>query len=150
MMRAHLRGLSLVELLVSIVIVSVAVVSVLGALSAVATNSARTMLQQQSSTIASAYLNEVLQKSFADPDGSGVEASRGLYDDVRDYNGLDDNGARDQFGNALVGLEQYRVQVTVGAGSLPGLAAAQVRRVDVTVTHPSMPTVKLSGYRTQY
>ena len=148
-MKSRMRGVTLVELIVSIVIISIAVTSVLGVLSAVATNSASAMVQQQGVSIASAYLNEVLQKSFNDPNGGGVEASRNLFDNVDDYNALPDALVRDQNGNTIAGLGQFRVMVSVVPGSLNGLATP-VRRVDVTVTHPSMPAVMLSGYRTLY
>ena len=150
-MKSRMRGVTLVELIVSIVIISIAVTSVLGVLSAVATNSAGAMLQQQAVSIASGYLNEVLQKSFNDPDGVGsVEASRNLFDDVNDYTALPDTVVRDQNGNAIAGLGQFGVTVSVVPGNLNGLTAAQARRVDVTVTHPSIPAVMLSGYRTLY
>ena len=149
-MKSRMRGVTLVELIVSIVIISIAVTSVLGVLSAVATNSAAVMVQQQGVGIASAYLNEVLQKSFNDPNGGGVEASRNLFDNVDDYNALPDAIVRDQNGHAIAGLGQFRVTVSVVPHSLNGLTAAQARRVDVTVTHPSMPAVMLSGYRTLY
>ena len=95
----------------------------------------------------------------ADPDDAGVcgapEASRDLYDDVCDYDGLDDLGARAQDGTAVAGLEPYRVRVTVDQGaSLNGLTgAANVLRVDVRVTHALAALaidLTLSGYRTQY
>jgi MSHA pilin protein MshD len=149
-MKSRMRGVTLVELIVSIVIISIAVVSVLGVLATVSSNSASAMVQQQAVSIASSYLNEVLQKSFADPNGGGVEASRNLFDNVGDYNGLFDAGARDQFGNAIADLSQFQVTVNVSQGALTSLTAAQVWLVDVTVTHPSIQPVVLSGYRTQY
>jgi MSHA pilin protein MshD len=150
-MRRHVQGVTLVELLVSIVIISIAVISVMGALSAVAANSASAMLQEQGTSIASAYLNEILQKNFADPDATpSVEASRDLYDDVSDYTSLPDAVVRDPNGAAIAGLGQFQVQVAVSAGNLNGLGAGNVLRVDVTVSHPSMASVMLTGYRTRY
>jgi MSHA pilin protein MshD len=147
----HQRGLTLVELVVSIVIISIAVISVLGALSAVASNSASAMVQEQGLAIAQAYLNEVLQKSFVDPDGGGVEASRDLYDDINDYAGLPPGAiVQNQNGVVIPEVGQFAVTVSVVAAPLGTVPAAQVRRVDVMVTHPSMQPVQLSGYRTQY
>jgi MSHA pilin protein MshD len=62
---------------------------------------------------------------------------------------LVDVGARDQFGNAIAGLGQYTVSVTVGAGTLGGIPGPSVRRIDVSVQHPSGVTVLLSGYRAE-
>jgi MSHA pilin protein MshD len=150
-MKRRMQGVTLVELIVSIVIISVAVISVMGAFSAVATNSAGALVQEQGASIASSYLNEILQKSFADPEGNvAPEASRDLYDNVLDYNNLVDNGAHDQSGNAIASLDQFQISVSVVPGNLNALPAANVWRVDVTVTHPSMPTILLTGYRTKY
>jgi MSHA pilin protein MshD len=81
------------------------------------------------------------------------EASRDLFDNVCDYNGLDDSGARDQFGAAIAGLSPYRVRVTVDSasavlGALTG--PANVERVDIRVTHPLPLDITLTGYRTSY
>ena len=144
------RGFTLVELVVSITIVAVAVVGVLGALTANASQGANRMIRQQATSIASAYLEEISQKSFADPGGGTGETARAAFDDVSDYNGLADVGACDQLGNAIPGLSSYRVNVTVGAGTLTGVPAADVRLIVVTVRHSSGVRVAMSGYRTRY
>ena len=148
--RRAARGLTLIELIVTITIVGVAVTGVLGPLTSIATRSAQAMVQQQAAAIAAAYLDEVLLKPYLDPDATPIEALRALYDDIGDYAGLVDNGALDQFGNAVAGLDQFQVSVSVGPGTLGGVPAADVRRVDVTVTHPTGVQVLLSGYRTRY
>ncbi len=80
------------------------------------------------------------------------EASRDIFDNVCDYDLLDDSGARRQDGGAITGLEAYRVRTTVDqAATLNGLSgAAQVLRVDVRVTRDSRIDLTLSGYRTRY
>ena len=78
----------------------------------------------QAVAIAEAYLEEISLKSFADPDGVDGEAARPDFDDVDDYHGLVDNGARDQFGTALAPLAQYTVTVTVTpSAALAGVPA---------------------------
>jgi hypothetical protein len=42
------------------------------------------------------------------------------------------------------------VRVTVGAGTLNGLPAVDVRRIDVTVDYGNGSQVVASGYRTRY
>ena len=144
------QGVSLVELVIAIVIITIAVVGVLAVLSSSSTGSAQTMVRAQAVAIGNAYLEEALLKPFADPDGADTETARTLFDDVDDYNGLDDTGARDQMNDALVGLGAYRITMTVGSGSLGSLAAADVKRVDVTVQHPLSIAMTFSGYRTNY
>ncbi len=147
------RGFTLVELVVSIAIISIAVTALLGILSDVSTRSGQSLVQAEAIEIGSAYLNEVLLRSFADPDGIPVEPSRDLFDDIGDYNGLTDIGARDQFNRLIPGLGQFTVNVNIAvpaAGALGAVPVASMRRVDVTVTHPTGVTVRLSGYRTAY
>jgi MSHA pilin protein MshD len=148
-MRARMHGLTLIELVVSIVVISIAVSAVLGALSAVAARSSQAMLQQQAVNIAAAYLNEVLQKSFLDP-FAGAEPNRASFDNVDDYNGLPDAVVRDINGNAVAGLDQFTVTVTSVAAALGGVPAAQMRRITVTVRHPAIQPVVLQGYRSRY
>lgn len=153
-MRGHReRGVTLVELIVSIVVVAVAVGAVLGVLSSGAVRSADAMVLAQATSVAEAYLEEISLKSFADADGVG-EGSRAAYDDVYDYSGLVDAGARDQLGNAIPELASYRVTVTVTqTAALPGVPAADAARVDVRVAYPLAPphsvNVALTGYKTR-
>jgi MSHA pilin protein MshD len=140
-------GFTLIELVVSITVLAIAVGGMLAAMSAVFANSASTMVSEQATAIASAYLNEVLQKPFGAADG---QITRATLDVVDDYAGLTDVGVHDQTGAAVAALAQYTVSIHVGAGVLGGVPAAQLREVDVTVSHPSGVTVVLSGYRTLY
>jgi len=143
------RGVTLIELVFSIVIIAISVAAILGVLSMLATGSAEAMIRNQAVAIATAYLEEVTLKPYVDPDGTTGEIVRAAMDDVNDYNGLIDIGARDQLGTIITGLEQYTIRVTVGAGTLPSIAAASVRRIDVNVQHPSAGVnMTLSGYRT--
>jgi MSHA pilin protein MshD len=138
------RGVTLVELIVSIVVIAIAGVALSGTLAYLNGTGNVSILQAQAQSIANAYLNLVTSKNFA-PDG--VEASRAQYDDVNDYNGIDDAVAQDVAGNAA---GNFRVRVTVAPGALSGLPAAAVRRIDVTVTYGNGATVVASGYRTNY
>lgn len=145
------RGVTLVELLVSIVIVAIASGTVLGLLSMTTAASADPMIRHQAAAIAESYLEEILLKSLSDPDGADGEAARADFDDVDDYNGLSDIGARDQFGNALASLSAYSVGVAVSPSSaLPSVPGGDAIRVDVVVTHASGVNFILSGYRTRY
>lgn len=143
------RGVTLVELVVSIVVVAIAISAVLGTLTLASTSSADAMVRQQAISIAGAYLEEILLKPFNDPDGVDSEtpasSPRTALDDIDDYDGLQDDGAEDQLGNAIAGLEQYDISIDVISETLGGVAAL---RVDVSVDPPSGPTVLLSGYRT--
>lgn len=144
------RGATLVELVVSIVVIAIAASAVLGVLSRSVGRSADAMVMSQAVAIAEAYLEEIMLKPFADPDGVDGETLRTDFDDVDDYHGLVDNGARNQFGAALAPLSEYTVSVTVGAtAALPSVPGADAERVDVRVTYPQGATVALTGYKTR-
>jgi type II secretory pathway pseudopilin PulG len=137
---------TLIELIVAIAVLGIATISILGVLSTLSVRSAETLIRGQGTAIASSYLNEALAKSY----GSSGATQRALFTAVGDYNGLNDNGVHDQRGNAVNGLGQFQVAVTVGPGTLGTVPAAAVRRVDVAVSHPSGVLVSISGYRTLY
>ncbi len=143
-------GLSLVELLVSIVIVGIAAGTVLGVFSTTTGSSADPMIRHQAAAIAEAYLEEVLLRPFDDPDGVDGELARADFDDIDDYDGLSDAGARDQFGAPLAALSDYSVSVSVSnSTALTGVPNADTYRIDVIVTRGVIINYQLSGYRTR-
>lgn len=145
------RGFTLIELVVAITIVGMAAVAVLGAISSITTRGANTMVRQQAVAIAEAYLEEILLQPITPPSGAAAPTGRAAYNDVDEYNGLTDSGARDQFGNALPGLSAYTVTVAVvQSTALTGITASNARRIDVAVTDPTGITVRLSGYRANF
>lgn len=144
-------GVTLVELLVSIVIVSIAASGVLGVLSMTTAGSADPMIRHQAAAIAEAYLEEILLKPIVDPDGVDGEAARADFDDLDDYDGLADAGARNQFGVAITGLDAYNIAVAVSPTSaLPTVPVADALRVDIVVTNGLDISFALSGYRTRF
>lgn len=153
MMRSKIKqkqGFTLIELVISIVVVSIALGGVLMAINYAVIHSADPMLQHQAVAIAESYLEEILLKPFADPDGIDTESTRALFDDVDDYNDLNDSGARDQTGTVITGLENYDVAVTVTNTSLNGIGAANSMEITVTVSPPGGINISLSGFRTKY
>lgn len=144
------RGFTLIELVISIVVVSIALGGVLMAINYTVTHSADPMLQHQAVAIAESYLEEILLKPFTDPDGIDEGNNRALFDDVGDYGGLNDNGARDQTGTPIAGLENYTVDVAVVGTPLNDIGAANSVQITVTVSHPIGFNMSLSGFRTNY
>lgn len=145
-MRRRSRGVTLVELIITITVIALAGTALLGTLAYLGGTGSNALLQAQAQSIANAYLNEILGKSFVDPNADG-EANRAQFDDVDDYNGLDTPAASDEFGNAA---GNFRVRVSVANGTLGALPAADVRRVDVTVDYGNAAAVVATGYRTRY
>ena len=158
----NLRGVTLVELIVSIVVIGVAVGGVLAVMTRNTQSSADPMVQHQATAIAEAYLEEILTKEFADP--GGPPETRATFDNVADYHNLVDNGcinttaacpalgdcACDQNGDPIDGLDRYTVIVEVASEGLNGIPAVNAFRVTVTVTTPQGGAIPVSGYRTNY
>jgi MSHA pilin protein MshD len=145
-------GATLVELVVSIVILSISVTGVMVVIAQSTRVSADPMIRTQGTAIAQAYLEEILAQPLVDPSGvdsGGAEAGevRATYDDINDYDGLnDDSGAIDQGGNAIAQLAAYNVAVAVQGTTLAGSPA---QRIGVTVTRDGMPDfqVQIAAYR---
>lgn len=150
-LRFRMRGVTLVELIVAIVILGVALAGVLMVFIRNTSASADPLIWHQATAIAEAYLEEALTKNFTDPDGTNVGETRATYDNVLDYN-FTDVGARDQNGNLINGLGGYTVQVQAIADSLNGIPNTDAIRVTVTVTPAvaTSSTVVISGYHTNY
>ena len=154
-MKTNQQGLTLIELIVVMIVISVALVGVMSVINYTTRHSADPVLRHQAIAIAEAYMEEIVLKEFRDPDTGDVcptaEASRTLYDNVCDYNGLVDNGARNQNGQPIAGLENYRVSIGVTEEVFgPSGAAVDGLRIDVDVTDPSGQSLRLSSYRADY
>ena len=156
--RSTQAGLTLVELVVTIVVLAVALTGVLLVINYTTSRSADPMLQQQAVAIAESYLEEILLRAY-DEDGVpettqtegawGAEPgeTRGDFDDVNDYDGLLDNGARGQDGLPIASLSAYRVQVAV---TPLVLWAVPMARLAVSVNHSAGVNLTLTGYRASY
>ena len=157
------RGLSLIELIVFIVIVSVALAGLLSVFNIGAKASADPMIRKQALTAAEGMLEEVLSKNYendaADPGNTDATLGctlnttappcrpntvldRANYNDIDDYQNWD-QGVIQLDGNPAPILGTYRVRVTVAASALGGLAGKQVT---VSVSGGG-ETIVVSGFR---
>lgn len=140
----------MIELIVAMVVISVALVGVMSVINLTVLHSADPVLRQQSIAIAESYMEEISLKNYSDPDTDG-EGSRALFDDVDDYDGLSDHGARDQNGHAIGGLGNYLVSVNVTPQYYgPSGTTVAGLKIDVTVTDPGGEQLTLTGYRIDY
>jgi MSHA pilin protein MshD len=140
------RGLSLIELIATITVISMAGTALMGTMSYLAHTGGRTFQQSQAQAIATAYLDEITGMSFLDPDGLAEGANRAAWDNVSDYNNLRTLTASDKAGNPA---GNYPVRVDVAQGGLGALPANAVWRIDVTVGYDG-GTVIATGYRTNH
>ncbi|OYU00089.1 MAG: hypothetical protein CFE40_01875 [Burkholderiales bacterium PBB1] len=172
----RLRGLSLIELVIFIAVVSAALAGVLAVFIQSTGTSADPMLRRQSLAIAEALLEEASLMPFTFCDGDdpnvatatstadckltesiGPEAGESRYttpqfDHVNDYGGYAMKGIVDITNTAVAGLSGYQASVAVTAAALNTMTSASgdVLRISVTVTDPRGGTLTLDGYRTRY
>ena len=139
-------GATLIELIISIVIISTTIAGVLGIVNLTVLHSADPIVQQQAIAIAESYIEEITALPVDDPDGVNVvEASRNLYDNVDDYNGLNDTGVVDQDGNAIANLSNYNVNIAIANQTINGLA--NMREVTVSVQRLGTASISLVTYK---
>jgi MSHA pilin protein MshD len=159
------RGLSLIEILVFIVIVSVGLTGMLSTFQATLMRSADPLIQKQMLAIAESMMEEVQGHDFAPGEDSYVPSSkactafrseRELYDDLDDYDGVMDCPVYSLADSSapVSGLEQYRLSVAVVADSgLNGLSSASAKKIIVTVWQTGLQadqSLTLEGWRTSY
>ena len=186
------QGITFIELVISIAILAIALVGVTQLLSGGLARSADPMLESRTVALAQAYLDEILSKRFDENTrDSGIPPCRNIagspracssvfgpdsgetratYDDVDDFNGLDegadaaDSLLRDALGNARAGFDNFRVSVSVryiatGVGEPEsGLGVANelddtqdAKVITVSVSHRSLrQSVQFSAYKSNF
>jgi MSHA pilin protein MshD len=154
------RGFTLIELIIFIVVVSIALAGILSVMNTVVKSSADPMVRKQTIAIAESLLEEILLKDYCDPDTlntsvspstcgtNAVESGRNTYDDVDDYAGYTSTGIVDMTGAATPGLAQYNISPAVAVDTV-ALGGLTVKRVTVSVTGPQGAVVSLTGYRSK-
>lgn len=143
----RISGFTLIELLVTIVVLSLGLAGIILVFNQTVVKSADPMLQQQAIALAEGYMEEILSKNYRDCSANSTPSgSRANWDDVEDYDGLNDNPPKDIQGNTLAGLNVYRVQVSTVSASLNGATGC---KITVTVTHNTDAGVRaeLIGWR---
>jgi len=159
------RGVNLIELLISIVIISIACAGVLLVFAQTVRFSADPMIQAQGLAIAEAYLDEILARPVCDPTSGcagepaseegnpSLATSRPLLDDVHDYDGLSNSPPQNQNGNVAdiapvdtqPDLGGYRVDVDVTPNV--DVNGVQMAQVDVRVRYGAIVDFTLTGFR---
>ncbi len=159
------RGVTLIELIFSIVILSVSLIGVMSVFHQTTTNSANPIVEHQAIAIAESYLEEILLKNFCEDDtdtmncplivGKETGETRSTFNDVDDYHGLNDTGVHDQRGNLVTTLSNYNVSVAVSSSdvfvtvSAVSFPESDLKKVTVTVSGMGT-SLDLVGYRAEY
>ncbi|MEP3164384.1 MAG: type II secretion system protein [Marinobacter sp.] len=151
----------------TIVIISIAIAGVVGAFSLIVGRSADPLNQSRAVSLSQLYMDEILAKKFAEssPVGGGKvysssaancgnlgadgSESRATYNDVDDYNELNNVSPENSESDPLSGYTAFLVSVSVRcAGSELGFAENyQAKRIDITIVDPSDNSYLFSAYR---
>ncbi len=148
--RMAARGVTLIELIIFIVIISAGVLGILSVLNITSKGSADPMVRKQAMTMAEAILEEVLAKNYCDPDlvppacGVSRESDRSLYDDIGDYDGQTIAGNATLGSSTIPALASFTATITVAPEA--AVSGINMRQVVVTVTGANQK-VSLFGYR---
>jgi len=166
--RPKQAGVTLVELVISIVIISIAMVAVLNSFSVSISQSADPLWRNKSLKLAQFYLDEILAKSYdhatplggvppvaspscasLGPDGS---ESRVNYNDVDDYNGLVDAPPVSLIGAIDASYAQYSVTVAVSCdgSNVSASGNSQAKKILVVITSPGQNPVSFAAYKGNY
>ncbi len=140
-------GATLVELIITIMIISVALTGILTIVNQSVRDSANPVVQRQAIAIAESYIEEISLLPVTDPDGTNSGEARASFDNIDDYNGLIDTGAKNQTGQAIVGLENYTVAITIADTTL---SSVTMKAITASVTRPGIDTIRLTAYRANY
>jgi MSHA pilin protein MshD len=147
-------GVSLIELIMFIVIISIAVTGILLVMNKVTGHSADTLIRKQALAIAESLLEEIELQDFISQSGVPVAvtpANRATdYHIVNNYNSFAMTGITSINGAAVSGLTNYNASVAISDSALGSIAAGSAVLITVTVTDPQGTSVALSGYRAAY
>lgn len=169
------RGFTLVEAIVTMLVMSVAVLGVTFSMSYGVRIQAAAGTQSAGLELAQAYFEEIAALRFDEntPVG-GVPAcaplttpcslaiafddgeSRDLFDDVDDFDGLDESPPRDARGQVRIGYDGYRVQASVRYLTIAEVGALGVDRdtdakvVTLAVTPPGGQPLAFTALRSNF
>jgi len=164
------RGLTLVELVITIVIISTAVAGVVGAFALITGRSADFLWQTRAAELAQLYLDEIITKRWDENTGlggsptvtacsiNGPEAgeNRDDYDDVDDFNtGGSPVDARDLLDGLDAIYDDYDVAIAMSCAGDElgnGLASADAKRIDLRIIPPpgTGEPITFTAYRANF
>lgn len=149
------QGFTLVELIITVVLSGIAMVMFVGIYASTQVKSVSPIMQVKAAELAQAYLEEISLKRFDErsPVGnrfrcdenpailcsntlaSEAGETRPRFDDVDDYNNLNESPPQDALGNIRNGFNNFSASVAVSyAGTDQGFAARDLKRIEVTIT----------------
>lgn len=168
---SHQKGVTLVELVISIVVLSIAMVALMNAFSVSMGTSGDPLWRNKTLKLAQLYLDEILSKNYdhntplgglpfvSAPSCSGLgsdsgETDRTDFNDVDDYHGLTESPPLSLTGSLDASYASYSVSVAVicdgtvvSAMNSSGVSNAQAKKISVTITPPNQSPLTFAVYK---
>jgi type II secretory pathway pseudopilin PulG len=161
--RRFMWSFTLVEAVMSLIIVSVMFVAALSTVGASKLSQHKFSLGNRGQLLAGSMMTEILRQDYQDPDGQSIfgceagesSSTRADFDDVDDYHGWSSSPPVEKNGTLIPGLTGWKRSVAVEW--VEPLDVTQVRetetnvkRVTVTVSYDGINLVSLAGIRSSY
>ena len=157
-------GTTLVEVIIFVLIVSIAVVGVVSALALAVRQSGDPLVQQQTLAVAESLMQEIdnvpyAQKEPYSPyanDAIGPETNETRsgsvlpFDNPNDYSGYSETGIVAPNGSAVSGLGTYSASVAATQQAMGDIPSSDGLLVVVTATGPDGQPVTLTTFRAMY
>ena len=145
--QAQQRGLTLVEVVVSLVIAGVVISTLWSAWALMGRTSADPLVARQQLAIAQSLLREIELQPLPGTATAAPTPGRTGFASISDYHGLALNGITDVEGNAVPGLQAYSANVTVQPLALTGVPLGSGYFVQVSVAGPVPGNLLLGQWR---
>jgi MSHA pilin protein MshD len=159
------RGTTLVEVVLFILIVSIAVTAVVNALAVAVRSSSDPLIRRQTLAVAESLVQEIdgqpyRQKDPYNPGGAddaiGPETGETRagsplpFDNPNDYSGYTETGIVAPDGSSVTGLGSYSASVTATQQAMGNVPASDGLLVVVNATGPDGQTISLTTFRARY
>jgi len=162
------KGFTLVELIITIILTGLAMVMFSGIYASTQLKSISPVTQVKAAELAQSYLEEISLRRFDENSpignrlrcdqvsqptcsntlGSEVSELRVNFDDVDDYNNLNESPPKDTLGNVRSGFNGFSTSISVSyAGSDQGFSTRDLKKIQVTITSPENDLFVFSMYK---
>jgi hypothetical protein len=158
--RSGHRGFSVIEAVLSTLVIGVMLVAVLNTVGAARTAQVWNVERVRAACLASNLMAEIVDQAYADPaelqlfgpEASELLAPRSSFDDVDDYHGWSKSPPDNPDGSAIPGYEGWTRSVTVNWATLGSPAANSItdtgmKRITVTVSRRGLKLAELTALR---
>ncbi len=153
----------MVELVISLAIISALLVASLNTVAAARTGEYKIAQRGRALLLAQGLMAEILRQAYADPAyGPGsfgigadeVTGNRSLFDDVDDYHGWTASPPQYKNGSVIPATADYEERVTVAwvnPSNLEQTSGSEtgIKRIEVTIRYQGQPVLTLVAFRTQ-